>query len=99
MELDEVYPLSQHEASHPFDLETVGYVASQTAEYIKRSSYKSVVLLNEPKRWIDKVKEACTKSCEEADLPFNSMDANVAGSREIFDRLENILLEHLNEKL
>jgi len=99
LELDEVYPLSQHEASHPFDLETVSYVASQTAEYIKRSSYKSVVLLNEPKRWMDKVKEACTKSCEEADLPFNSVDANIAGSREIFYRLENILLEHLNKKL
>jgi 7-cyano-7-deazaguanine tRNA-ribosyltransferase len=99
LELDEVYPLSQHEASHPFDLETISYVANQTAEYIKRSSYKSVVLLNEPKRWMDKVKEACTKSCEEADLPFNSVDANVAGSKEIFDRLENILLEHLNKKL
>ena len=92
MELDEVYPLSQHEAAHPLDLETVEYVANQTAEYIKRSTYKSVVLLNDPKHWSDTVKKACTNSLRNAkDLPFDSVDANVQGGREIFSQLESIL--------
>lgn len=98
LELDEVYPLSQHETAHPFDLETVDYVATQTAEYIKRSAYKSIVLLNDPKHWSDTVKKACIKACKTADLPFDSVDANVQGSREIFSRLESILREQLSGK-
>jgi 7-cyano-7-deazaguanine tRNA-ribosyltransferase len=98
LELDEVYPLSQHETAHPLDCETVDYVAIQTAEYIKRSTYTSVVLLNDPKHWSATVKKACTKACKTADLPFCSVDANVQGSREIFSCLENILREQLCEK-
>jgi 7-cyano-7-deazaguanine tRNA-ribosyltransferase len=98
LELDEVYPLSQHEATHPFDLETIEYVANQTAEYIKRSSYKSVVLLNDPKHWSDTVKKACAKACKTAELPLDSEDANVHGSRAIFSRLGNILREQLTGK-
>ncbi len=98
LELDEVYPLSQHEAAHPFDLETVDYVADQTAEYVKRSEYKSIVLLNDPKHWGDSVKKACAKACKTMDLPFGSVDANVQGSREIFSHLEIILREQLSGK-
>ena len=98
LELDEVYPLSLHEVSHPFDLETVDYVASQTAAYIKRSNCRSVVLLNDPKHWSNTIKKASAKACKTADLPFDSVDANVQGSREIFSRLENILRKELSEK-
>ena len=51
LELDEIYPLSQHEAALPIDLETTNYAANQTREYIKRSAYVSVVLLNDAKLW------------------------------------------------
>jgi 7-cyano-7-deazaguanine tRNA-ribosyltransferase len=98
MELDEVYPMSQHETAHPHDQETVEYVATQTAEYIKRSTYKSVVLLNDSKHWNDTVKKACTKACKTADLAFGSEDAKIQGSREIFNSLESILRGHLNKK-
>ena len=94
--LDEVYPLSQHETAHPFDCETMDYVANQTAEYIKRSTYKSVVLLNDPKHWNDTVKKASAKACKTTDLAFDSVDANVQGSKEIFNQLESILREHLS---
>ncbi len=99
LELDEVYPLSQHETAHPFDCETVDYVATQTAEYIRRSAYKGVVLLNDPKHWSDAVKKTCIKACKSAGLPFDSVDANVQGSREIFSRLESILRKQLTENL
>jgi 7-cyano-7-deazaguanine tRNA-ribosyltransferase len=98
LELDEVYPLSQHETVHPLDLETIDYVASQAAEYIKRNSYRSVVLLNDPKLWGDKVKRACTNACGVNGLAIDSVDVNVEGSKEIFSRLENILRKQLGEK-
>ena len=97
LELDEVYPLSQHEVALPLDLETVDYVADQTAEYIKRSVYESVVLLNDKKLWRDTVKKACKSACKAKSLAFDSVDANVEGSKEILSRLENILRKQLSE--
>lgn len=98
LELDEVYPLSQHESAHPFDLDTINYVASQTAEYIKRSTYQSVALLNDPKHWSDAVRTAAETACNANDLMFDSVDANVQGSKEIFSCLEDILRKQLDEK-
>ena len=98
LELDEVYPLSQHEAALPLDLETVDYVANQTSEYIKRTSYVGVVLLNDPKLWKDTVKKACKSTCIAKGLAFDSVDADVAGSKEILVRLENILRRQLSEQ-
>jgi 7-cyano-7-deazaguanine tRNA-ribosyltransferase len=97
LELDEVYPLSQHELALPLDLETVDYVANQTAEYIKRSSYTGVVLLNDPKLWKDTIKKACKSACKTKGLDFDSVDADVAGSKEILARLANIFREQLGE--
>ncbi len=97
LELDEVYPLSQHETAHPFDLETVEYVANQTAGYIMSSAYKSVVLLNDPKHWADIVKKTVKSACGAKGLPFDSVDANVQGAREIFSQLESILREQLSK--
>ncbi len=98
LELDEVYPLSQHESAQPHDLETVDYVANQIGVYIKRSTYQSVVLLDDPKHWNDTIKKACIEACKTSNLFFDSVEANVLGSREIFSRLENILREQLKEK-
>jgi len=97
LELDEVYPLSQHELALPLDLETVDYVANQTAEYIKRSSYTGVVLLDDPKLWKDTIKKACRSACKTKGLDFDSVDADVAGSKEILARLANIFREQLGE--
>jgi len=97
LELDEVYPLSQHEAAHPFDLETMVYVANQTAEYIKRSKYQSVALLNDPKHWNDTIKKASQKACSTKCLKFGSIDSSVQSSKEIFSSLENILRKLMSE--
>jgi 7-cyano-7-deazaguanine tRNA-ribosyltransferase len=95
LELDEVYPLSQHETSLPLDLETVDYVAAQTAEYIKRSSYQGVVLLNDKKLWDDAVKEASASACKKLGLMFDSVDANVEGTKELLTHLEEALRRQL----
>ncbi len=95
LELDEVYPLSQHEAALPLDLETINYVANQTADYIKRNGYQNVVLLNDPKLWKETVKAACRVACEEKGIGFDSADANVESTREFLSRLERILRKQL----
>ncbi len=97
LELDEVYPLSQHEAALPLDLETVNCVADQAREYIKRTAYTGVVLLNDAKLWKDTVKKACRSACRAKGLAFDSVDADVEGSKEILVRLENILRRQLSE--
>ena len=98
LELDEVYPLSQHETASPFDIETVDYVAKQTAQFITRSNYQSVVLLNDPKLWQDTVKKSCKQVCKTKKLTFDSVDAIAEGGKKILTRLENILRKQLSEK-
>ncbi len=58
LELDEVYPLSQHEVATPVDLETISYVSERVKEYIASSSYKRVVLV-EDAAWMGKVSAVC----------------------------------------
>jgi 7-cyano-7-deazaguanine tRNA-ribosyltransferase len=95
LELDEVYPLSQHEVTLPLDLETVNYVAAQTAEFIKRGSYQGVVLLNDRKFWNDTVKEAAQQACGVKGLSFGCVDTNVEGTKEMLSHLEILLRKGL----
>jgi 7-cyano-7-deazaguanine tRNA-ribosyltransferase len=95
LELDEVYPLSQHETALPLDQETVQYVADQTAQYIKNNTYAAVVLLNDPKLWSDTVKIAVRAACEVGRLGFDSVDANSEKPRELMADLEGFLRKHL----
>lgn len=97
LELDEVYPLSQHETALPLDLETVTYVAAQAVEYVKRSSYESVVLLNDPKLWQDTVKTAVNFACGNKGIPFESVEANASVPKEVLNRLSSILRKQLSE--
>ena len=97
MELDEVYPLSQHETALPLDRETVDYVASQVAGYIKSTNYNSVVLLNDPKNWSTNVVKSCRKACENKNVKFDSVTVKVQDRKDILTRLENILKENLSE--
>ena len=63
IELDEVYPLSQHETAMPLDKETVEYVANQVANYVRRTSYKAVTLIDDPENWNKAILNACRKTC------------------------------------
>ncbi len=65
IELDEVYPLSQHETAMPLDNETREHVACQTAEYIKHAGYKAVILLNDPENWGKTIADATKKTCKQ----------------------------------
>jgi 7-cyano-7-deazaguanine tRNA-ribosyltransferase len=78
VEIDEVYPLSQHETALPPDRETVEYVASQVADYISRNNYKVVLLLQNVEDWGEAVLKACRKACSAKGLAFKSF--NVKGA-------------------
>ncbi len=98
LELDEVYPLSQHEIVLPLDQETIYYVAETMADYIGQGQYTTVVLLHNATFWGDTVKEHCFKSCQEKGVAFEYIDVVAEGSKTILTRLEMILRKRLSEK-
>ncbi len=73
IELDEVYPLSQHETVLPLDKETREYVARQVAEYIKNTNYKAVVLLQDQKNWKDTIFKTCRRTCARRKIKFERL--------------------------
>jgi len=97
LELDEVYPLSQHEVALPLDKESTEYVAERVADYVKRSEYVAVVLLHDPANWNNMVKAALRKACLEKRLPFEHVNLNVKRQKTILTRLETILNKNPSE--
>ncbi|XES76250.1 MAG: tRNA guanosine(15) transglycosylase TgtA [Candidatus Bathyarchaeia archaeon] len=95
LELDEVYPLSQHETALPLDCDVVNYVANQTSEYIQRSNYQAVVLLDDPQTWGNAVKQKCKAACAKKNVPFEVLGLYAQATKEFLARLESILRENL----
>ncbi|MFH0748955.1 MAG: tRNA guanosine(15) transglycosylase TgtA [Candidatus Bathyarchaeota archaeon] len=61
LELDEVYPLSQFEATNPPDLETIDYVAQQVENYLKKKSRYQAIVLHRGKPLGEKIKDVCER--------------------------------------
>jgi 7-cyano-7-deazaguanine tRNA-ribosyltransferase len=97
MELDEVYPLSQHEVALPLDRETIDYIANQVFEYITRTQYVNVVLVHDPQTWGNTVKKLCRTACRKKGVSFDFVDAGAEGGKKILTRLELILKKYLSE--
>jgi len=70
VEIDEVYPLSQHEATVPFDAETISYVAEQVGNYIAKTSYSRVILLEDIETWKGRITAACKRACKKQQVPL-----------------------------
>jgi len=70
IELDEVYPLSQHEIAVPLDAETITYVAKQVANYIETTSYEKIILLQDAETWKGKIVAACRRACKKKKTSF-----------------------------
>jgi len=86
-ELDEVYPLSQHETATPLDTETIDYVAEQVASYIAKKHYKKVVLVENDATWQKKVTAVCKQVCREAKIPLKVVHANYPWSKPVLNKL------------
>lgn len=97
IELDEVYPLSQHETVLPLDKETVEYVANQAANYINHTNYEVVVLLHNPENWNESVLKMCRKTCLRKNIKFKYLNIKEKRSKTMSTRLEKIFREKLSE--
>ena len=80
IELDEVYPLSQHEIAVPLDAETIDYVASQVEEYILRTDHSRIVLFHDAEIWKDSILKACKKACSKKNVKLECV--NIKKSQE-----------------
>jgi len=73
IELDEVYPLSQHEIATPLDAETITYVTKQVANYIETTSYEKIILLQDAENWKGKIVASCRRACKKKKTPFTAL--------------------------
>jgi 7-cyano-7-deazaguanine tRNA-ribosyltransferase len=96
LELDEIYPLSQHEAALPLDIETVSYIAEQAAEYVKQMPYSSVTMLNEPKMWKNSIEKAVEEACTEKGISCSVVQACGESSKKLIANLEAPLRKQLS---
>ncbi len=81
IELDEVYPLSQHEIVVPPDSETARYVAEQVADYVNRTSYKAVIFVNDMKNWKKTILNTCRRSCRKKEISFKTFGVEKARAK------------------
>jgi 7-cyano-7-deazaguanine tRNA-ribosyltransferase len=96
IELDEVYPLSQHETAFPLEVETLDYVAAQVTEYIKQRRYKAAVLLHDGSRIGNIMGKKCAKSCHKTEVHFEVIELEAEGSKNILVCLEMFLRKYLS---
>jgi 7-cyano-7-deazaguanine tRNA-ribosyltransferase len=97
-ELDEVYPLSQHETALPPDKETIEYVTNQVADYITRTNYETVVLLNDPENWNKNILKTCKKTCRKKNIKFKYFNIKEKRRKTILASLKKILQKTLSEQ-
>lgn len=69
IELDEVYPLSQYDASF-IDEETINYVVNQLQSYIANKKYSIVVLHPDSTTLGNKLSNACRNTCKRLGIHF-----------------------------
>jgi len=98
IELDEVYPLSQHETTLPLDKETIEYVTKQTANYIKNTNYKTIILLNDTENWNKSILNTCKKTCKNKNIKFKHVNIKEKRTKTMLTSLKKILQETLSEQ-
>ncbi len=98
MELDEVYPLSQHETAMPLDDEVIAYVAKQIAQYVGGRDYGAVVLLDDPQTFGNVVRHQCKRACERKNIAFDSLDFKGQTIREFLSQLDLLIKKDLTQQ-
>jgi len=98
IELDEVYPLSQHEIALPLDKETIDYVAKQVVDYINNTNYETVLLIHDPENWNRNILNACRKICVKKNMKFKYLSIKERRSKTMLTSLKKILHKTLSEQ-
>jgi len=98
IELDEIYPLSQHETTQPLDKETIEYVTTQTANYIKNTNYKTIILINDPENWNKTILNTLKKTCKNKNIKLKHVNIKEKQAKTTLTKLKKILQNTLSEK-
>jgi hypothetical protein len=64
----------------PLDKETIAYVANQVADYVNRTNYKTVILINDPENWNKTILNTCKKICQQKNIKFKNFNTKKASS-------------------
>ena len=91
LELDEVYPLSQHETVVPPDNETANYVAEEVARYVLRTNYQRIVLLYDPDNWNAPILKSCADACTKKNIKLENINVRETDGKKISLILHRIL--------
>lgn len=86
-ELDEVYPLSQHEIATPLDIEAINHTARQVANYIASTNYKEVILLEDVEMWRGKIATACRRACGKTGIPLTVIQRIETWNEDVLNNL------------
>lgn len=70
LELDEVYPLSQHEIALPLDIETQKHVATQITDYIRKNRFDEILFVTDFENWGQNSLKAVKKACNDLHIQF-----------------------------
>jgi len=98
MELDEAYPLSQHEVASPLDLETIRYVAEQVQCYVEAKHYSKVILLQDPEAWKSTISSACKRVCKQKQISLTVLGATKPWNKSTLNRLIHTMQRAVGEK-
>ncbi len=94
-ELNDVHPVSQNLIAHPFDTETIAYVAQETQNYITATNYNQVVLLRDPKVWKGKVLSACRRACKKKQILLKALPERNPWNQKTVEHLLEVIKETL----
>jgi 7-cyano-7-deazaguanine tRNA-ribosyltransferase len=97
-ELDEVYPLSQHETAVPLDEGTIEYVAEQVAAYIEKAHYKQVIFFENRSDWRTNVTAACRRVCRKKNIQFSVLRKEGTPQGLIVQRVLDVMRSRASEK-
>ena len=95
-ELDEVYPLSQNELAFPLDEETLDYVAKQVAEFLEKTNYERVFLLENTEEWKGKIESSCASICEKKGISLftvKTKEWTKKTAEDLAELVANVMLE------
>lgn len=91
IELDEVYPLSQHETALALDCETSKNVAKDLANFISCADYEQIVLFSDPEKNGKSISGTCKKICGKRKIQFRSIKAGKKQQGKLADFLNEVL--------
>jgi 7-cyano-7-deazaguanine tRNA-ribosyltransferase len=94
-ELDDIYPLSQNLITSPFDSETLEYVAKQVVDYINKTNYKKIILLNDSQVWKRTIIMACKAICKKKKVPLLIIQEKDPWIKRTIEKLADVIYQQM----